>query len=47
MGIVGRMEFEGLAAAVSNWHLSESNDLLAEMMLCFQLGEALEYVIAL
>ncbi|KAE9399529.1 hypothetical protein BT96DRAFT_1019433 [Gymnopus androsaceus JB14] len=37
MGIVGGMEFEDLASAVSEWHLSESYDLLKEMALCFRL----------
>ncbi|KAE9383544.1 hypothetical protein BT96DRAFT_39723 [Gymnopus androsaceus JB14] len=37
MGIVGGMDFEDLAFAVSEWHPSESHDLLKEMVLCFRL----------
>ncbi|KAF9065085.1 hypothetical protein BDP27DRAFT_1332472 [Rhodocollybia butyracea] len=36
MSIVGGMDFQDLAAAIANWPISESYDLLKSMILCFR-----------
>ena len=38
MGQVGAMEFEDLAAAVMDWPLYETYDLLKAMILCLRAG---------